>query len=232
MATKDFRSMRQGDLRDWFVNFRDTINAGTPDGYGLSIEEAAAFTAAANGYIDAYAVATTPATRTTLTIEAKNTAKQAAVEQARKTVAICQTYVGMTNEKRDALRITIRDTSPSPIGPPTTSPVLTVDSVQGRVLNLRLREENSTRRGKPAGVRGAWLYVQVGGETPTEMSQMTFEGATTRTDPQIVMDADVVAGTKVYVSACWVSPTDQPGPACMPVATWTNGGSMTVKAAA
>ncbi|CAN0452562.1 unnamed protein product, partial [Ectocarpus fasciculatus] len=99
-------------------------------------------------------------------------------------------------------------------------PVLIVASVAGRVLDLRLRQVDSSRRGKPDGVAGAWLYSYVGETAPTDFALMKFEGGTTRTDPQLVVDADVAAGSKVWVSACWFNPKNQPGQACQPIATW------------
>lgn len=231
MSAMNFPPTRESQLRDWFVNYRDKLDSG-PEAYGLTIEQAGEFVVPANAFIDAYAVATDPATRTTGTIEAKNDAKKVAVEQARKTVAICQASPVMTNFKRDQLQITIRDTDPTPVGVPGVAPELSIAQVTGRVLDLRLREPGSTRRGKPAGVSSAWLYSYVGEAQPTDFELMRFEGATTRTDPQVVIAPTVEAGTKVWVSACWVNPTGQPGPACQPVSAWTNGQSWQVNAAA
>ncbi|MEM1445096.1 MAG: hypothetical protein AAGF84_03515 [Planctomycetota bacterium] len=222
----------EGKLRDWFVNFLGKLSAGLPADYGLSDDEASDFADAANVFTAAYAVAIDPATRTKLTIQAKNTAKDAAVEQARRTVAIVQAWPEMTDVKRDDLQITIRDTTPTPIGVPSEAPELSVESVQGRLLNLRLREPGSTRRAKPGGVAQAWLYLYVGETEPTDFGVFKFEGTTSRTDPQVVVDADVPAGSRVWLSACWANGKGQPGPACAPVSTWTNGASNQVRSAA
>ena len=224
--------LAQAPLISWNRNALTQLDALSPEAVGLSLAQFSDWTAKFTAFETLFNQCNEPTTRTPARVFQKNEAKKALLDVARLYVRYIQGFPGTTNDMRRDLQITVRDVEPSPIGRPETAPELSVVSVSGRVLDLRLREPGATRRGKPAGVRGAWLYTFVGNEAPTDFAQMKFEGATTRTDPQVVVDADVPAGSKVFVSACWVNPTDQPGPACMPVATWTNGGSMQVKAAA
>ncbi|MEM6769645.1 MAG: hypothetical protein AAF597_03580, partial [Bacteroidota bacterium] len=108
-------------------------------------------------------------------------------------------------------------------GPPEVMPKISVTSA-GRILNVEVRTQDDKKR-KPAGVRGVVLYSFVGAPgssestLPTELRQWQYEGASTKSNPQIVLPPEVAAGTPVWVTAAWMNPTDQPGPACAPTKT-------------
>ena len=58
--------------------------------------------------------------------------------------------------------ITVPDKEPSPVGPTTTRPVVTVDASQRLQYTLDFTDEStSTRQAKPAGVIGAEISVKV-----------------------------------------------------------------------
>ncbi len=69
--------------------------------------------------------------------------------------------------ERAAMGITVPDRVPTPAGPPTTRPLVRVDS--GRRLRHTLHfadEATPTRRAKPSGVMGAEIWVNVGEPPP------------------------------------------------------------------
>lgn len=218
MPQTNYLPTREANLLGWLNNFKARIDLDFA-AYGLSEVQKTDFTNATDAFDSAYAVANDPSTRTRANIQAKNTAKKAAIAQARQTVGICQAWPGMTDAKRDLLRITVRDTEPTLIGPPEVMPVLRVASVTGRVLDLELRRQDGTTKQKPVGVRAAWLYTFVGDTPPSDLNDWHFKGGTTKSNPQIVFPDTVAAGTAVWVTALWVNPTDQPGPACAPIKT-------------
>lgn len=209
---------READLLAWAMNLSTTITT-SPTSYGQTIESAAAYETVVGDFNAAYGAATDPATRTKSAVAEKNTAKRAMIAATRPLVQTLQNWSGMTDAKRALLQIPVRDTDPTPIDPPVVMPVLRVAAVNGRVLDLELRRQDGTTRQKPAGVRGAWLYSYVGETPPMDLTQWEFRGGTTKSNPQLVFPETVAAGTAVWVTALWVNPTDQPGPACAPVKT-------------
>ncbi len=79
-------------------------------------------------------------------------------------------------------------------------------------------------------MRAAWIYTAFGDEQPTTLETFDFRGEARKTDTQFVMPESVAPGTKVWVSACWVNTAGKPGPASLPIATWTTHGTMKIAA--
>ncbi len=207
---------REAPLIDFMQEFIAVVSPA-PENYGLDLTQAQAMIEAVDAFAAAYAVANNNTTRTPVAIQEKNAAKKQAIRVTRQTVGICQAWPEMTNAKRTALKISLRDEEPTPIGPPEEMPVLSVRAT-GQVLDLTLRSPTGERQ-KPEGVRAAFVYTFVGESPVGDLTRWEFRGGTTRSDPQIVMDSSVTPGTKVWVTAQWVNPRDVPGPACAPVAT-------------
>ncbi|MEM6457916.1 MAG: hypothetical protein AAF710_00830 [Planctomycetota bacterium] len=222
--SKNYVPRQENLLAKWAANLSNKLSAD-PTAYGVTAEQAGELAGAVGSFGALYAQATDPDTRTKPNIAAKNTAKKQMLATIRPLVQTIQNWPGMTNAKRDLLRIPVRDENPSPIGPPEVMPILRVADVTGRVLDLEVRSltdsgnsATETKR-KPAGVRGVILYSYVGENPATDLRQWQYEGASTKSNPQIVMPETLAAGTAVWVTAAWMNPTDQQGPACAPVKT-------------
>ena len=214
---------REAELLTWAQGFSGFINAG-PEAYGLTIEEAAAYTATLTAFADAYATANNAGTRTSANIQAKNTAKTNLIAATRPLVNTIQAYPGTTDQMRADLRITIRDTTNTPVPVPESTPSLSVVAVSGQTIkvNLRAREEDgspSERRARPTGVNGAAVYYATGEDYPQDIAGWTFKGNTSKTTFDITIPDSVPAGSKVYLTAQWFNTKSQTGPACPPVET-------------
>src|SRR3954452_23681765 len=123
----DFFPAREPELRDWSNNFSAKITA-TPTAYGLTAAQATTFAALNTTWVDAYVAIADPTTRTRGKVATKNTAKRAMMDNARLLSAIVQAAPGVTDEQKIDLGLKVRGT-PSPINPPTESPVLEVVSI-------------------------------------------------------------------------------------------------------
>jgi hypothetical protein len=223
MANKNYIPSREADLLNWSQNLYDKLTV-TPADFGLTAEQVAPFATAQEAFKADYAKVLDPATKTKVTVAAKNQSKKAMLTIVRPLVQTIQNWPGMTNAKRDELEITVPDREPSSIGAPEEMPVLRIASVNGRVLDLEVRRTDGTTKRKPAGVRAVWLRTFVGAPgsdpaatPPQVLDQYEFRGESTKSNPQIVFPPDVAPGTPVWVTAQWVNPTGQPGPACAPV---------------
>ena len=208
-------------LLAWSQNFASKISLAFAD-YGISQEESNDYGELMDAYALAYGAATDPQTRGTQTIALKDEAKVPLEAMSRRLAMVATNHPGVSNSQRQLLGLTQRKGEATPIPRPGSAPEVTVRSVVGRVVNLALRDPATGSRRKPVGVRGAWLFTHVGEEPPAELGAMVFYGTSTRSFTQVVFGEGVAKGAKVWVSACWVNPTDEPGPASLPVATWTN----------
>lgn len=220
---------REGDLVNWGLNI---VNRFAPDPtvFGLTLDQAAAFTDAQAAFSAAYLAATEPATRGPSKIETKNTTKKAFIAVARDTVGIIQAFPGTTDTMRVDLGITVRDYEPTPVPVPTESPVIDVTGVSGLTIKLRLHNGDSTRRAKPDGVKGATLFSYVGEEPPVDLADWKFEGSVTKTVTSVTMASTVPPGSKVWLTSFWFNTRAESGPATSPVFTWTGNGGVNMAA--
>ena len=213
----------ESQLLSWAQNFNGFI-AADPAAYSLSLEQAAAYSAALTAFSDALAVANNASTRTKPSIQAKNTAKKNLIALTRPLVNQIQAFSGTTDEMRADLQITIKDATPTSVPVPTMYPSLTVVAVMGRTIkvNLRARDADgnvSDSRARPVGVKGAAVYFASGEEYPQTIAGWSFSGNVSATTFDVPIPDSVAAGSKVYLTAQWYNTKSQTGPACPPVET-------------
>lgn len=157
---------------------------------------------------------------------AKDAARAALERQLRPITNFIQTYPATTDADRATIGITVRDTSPTPAPAPTSRPLALVD-VGGRLTHrLRLVDESTpTRRGKPAGVLGAEVWVKLvdaDQPAPTDPAALTFLTMTTKPSFRAEFKAGQGGKTAVYM-ARWINTRGEKGP-------WSEVTSATVAA--
>lgn len=218
---------RDADLVGFAQNLSTKLTA-TPTAYGITAAQATAFDALFVSFRNAFFTIQDPSTSSAPFVAAKNTAKEALIENAngiRALVALIQAHPGITDEQLLDLRLTVRDREPTPLPPPATAPVLEIVSNVARTVKIRLHDSTSAnRRGKPAGVQGATIFSFVGDEAPSDLKEWKFEASTTRTVLDVEFPVSVADGAKVWLTAFWYNPRAQSGPACAPVSTRILGG--------
>ncbi len=216
-----------GGLNDWASNFQQKTSAvADPTTIGLTAGEVSAYSSVFEVYTFAYAAAIDPATRGEATILAKNEAKKTLVALSRQLAMAVTNHAGITNSQRQAFGLTVRSDGRTPVPPPSTSPALDIESVQGWTVNIRLHNTEVSGRSKPLGVTGAFVYTYVGETAPTDITAWHMEGTTSRTISKVVFPGSLEPGTKVWITAAWVNPTLQTGPACTPRSTQINFGGL------
>lgn len=225
----DFLPSREAELVTWTSNFSQKINA-TATAFGLTAAQATSYGTLNTAFISAYQTANDPSTRSPSNIVAKNTAMTALKANARELARIVQATPSVTPEQKSELGLTVRDGEGSPIPAPATAPQIDLVSMVGRTLSIRLHDGDSTRRGKPAGVQGASVFSFVGATPPADPSDWKFEGSTTRTTVDLRVDAALVPGPVVWLTAFWYDPRGQSGPGCTPGSAILAGGGMSMAA--
>jgi hypothetical protein len=103
--------------------------------------------------------------------------------------------------------------------------------VTGYTVKIKLHDSASgSKRGKPAGVSGASVFSYAGATAPADISAWKFEGNTSKTAVEVAFPNTTAAGATVWLTAFWFNPRKQSGPACSPVNTNLQGGSVSLAA--
>jgi hypothetical protein len=215
-------------LLAWSLNFSTLINA-TPIAFNLTAAQATAYAAVHTAFATALA-ACDPPVRNKSTVVAKNQARTNLKTQARLLASLVNGSATVTNAQKTQLGLNVRAT-PQPIPAPSDAPGLDVVSVSAWTVSLRLHDSDSSKkRGKPPGVIGASVFSFVGATPPADIASWKFEGSTGRTKIDVVFDSSNAPGTKVWVTSFWFNGRKQSGPACAPVSTNLQGGSVSMAA--
>jgi hypothetical protein len=220
---RDYIPQKDEDLRRWTVNYAAQM-AAMGLTVGITPQQVSDYQVLSDAFLAALTTATDPSTRTRGTISAKEASKKLLKDEARELARIINAFPATTNQQRIDLGLNPRTGQITPSKPPTEPPVMEIVEARGRLMRIRLHAQDSTRRGKPAGVAGASLFSFVGSAPPADITQWTFEGSTTRTSFDLQFPPTVAAGAQVFLTSFWFSARSQSGPACQPVSAYIAGG--------
>jgi hypothetical protein len=221
--SKDFIPRRDEDLRRWSANYTAQLVAMGLT-VGITAQQVSDYQVLDSAFSSALTTSSDPRTRTRGTISAKNAARKLLKDEARNLARIINAYPATTNQQRIDPGLHPRTGSSTPSNPPSESPILEIVAARGRLMKIRLRAQDSARRGKPAGAGGATLFSFVGSAPPADITQWTFQGSTTRTSFDLEFPPTVAAGAQVWLTAFWFSSRSQSGPTCQPVSAYIAGG--------
>jgi hypothetical protein len=210
-------------LLNWATNF-NTRGTASPVTFGLVAAQMTAFTAVYTPFVTAYNASNMPGSRSKSLTSAKDDAKAALLIEARALYALISANTTVSNANKDLIGVTVRS-GPTPIPAPANPPALDIVSVSGRTVKIRLHDStNASKRGKPAGVKGAAVFSYVGTSAPTDPSQWKFEGNTTLTLFIVAFPESVAPGALVWLTAQWFNERAQSGPLCEAISTNTQFG--------
>ncbi|MGI9013965.1 MAG: hypothetical protein ACR2GY_06930 [Phycisphaerales bacterium] len=223
---ESFPPTRDADLLLWSTSFATKINALQPAGaYGLTPQQCTDYQTANDLFASKLALAASTASNSTQNVIAKADAREALVAMARALVAIIQSNPATTNEERAHLEIPVRDAEYTPVPPPDTAPVLTIEDTFGTYIDIRLRDLAAPdSRGKPAGVAGATIFSAFGITAPdlADVEAWTFRGNVTRTLTTLDF-AGAASGTTAWLTAFWYNSKGESGPPTQPVSVQIPG---------
>ncbi len=212
-----------GDFNAWQDNF---VTYATANAAALGLDplvDIPPLTAAQTTWTTDYAANTAAQAAAQAARQAKEGARSAFEGVIRPLVGVLQASAEVDDGERAALGITVPDTTPTPVGPPTTRPVVTVDTSQRLQHTIAFADELAAlSRAKPAGVRGAQIWVKIGDPPPTDPNELTFLGTDTRTP--YLASFDGADGNKVaHYMLRWESTRGETGP-------WSETASATIGA--
>ncbi|MDR3653968.1 MAG: hypothetical protein P4L34_13485 [Paludibacter sp.] len=124
---------------------------------------------------------------------------------------------------RVRMGITVRTTTHTPVPPPSTMPVGSVD------FSLRLQhtisfydQASAHSNAKPEGVTGCEIYVKVDGEAPKSVEEMNFQGTCSASPFEVKFDSSK-AGKTAWYWLRWVNRKGEAGPWSTPISAMIVG---------
>ncbi len=219
----DYIPSPDGDFDAWQTNFITYASANAA-ALGLDpLVDIPPLTAAQGVWTTDRAAHTAAQAAAQAAREAKETARGGLEGVIRPLVARLQASSEVDDAERQALGITVRDRVPTAVGPPETRPLVSIDSSQRLQHTISFADEATpTRRAKPAGVRGAQVWVKIGDPAPIDPSELTYLATDTRT-PYVAAFAGADANKVAHYMLRWESTRGEPGP-------WSETASATIGA--
>lgn len=199
-------------LNLWLLNFSSLISASPPT-YGLTSTDASNIANAVAAWTAAYTPVTSASTKTAMAVGAKNTAKVNTLNVIRPYAQVIAKNPGVTSANKIALGLNPQTSTPTPITPPTSNPVLTVQSASNLSIILRYRDSAASPsvKSKPYGVKSLQLFGLVSATPVTDPTTMLLRATATKS-PLTDMFSSGDAGKQVYYAARWAIQKGQYSP--------------------
>lgn len=215
----DFLPRRDADLVQWSGNFARQL-AKSPGVYGVTPEAVAGLVAAQQAFAQKYAAAQSRVTRTPVSVQAKDTAREVMIGEARPLAALVRAQKSTTNHQLIVLGLRSRRKARRGVARPRVAPQVRVGLVEGRRLSVRILERSTGRCRKPKDVSSAVLMYWCGDSLPREASAWRLWGVTGRLREVVELSEGVPPGTKVWLTAFWQNERHDQGPWAMPTMAW------------
>lgn len=207
---------KDADLVSWATNFSDLITAA-PATYGLVSGDATAIAAVVDPFIAAYAVATTPATRTKVTVAEKDTTKFAMLSLVRTYSQRITVNPGVADADKIALGLNLHGTPPTPVPAPTTIPLLSLLGATPLNFTIRYADElTPDARKKPFGAVRLDTFVKIDTTPKTDPEDSLYYGGFTK-QPAFVTFSPSDAGKYATLWGRWANRKGEVGPWSAPV---------------
>jgi len=200
----------------WMQVFSSGI-AANPGLYQMSASEAAAITAAVGAFGTAYQLVVDPATKTKVTVAAKDDARESAEAICRQYAVLIKQNAGISDP--DKIAIGVRPVNPNrdPVNVPQSSPLLNIIAATPGAQTLRYSDTMTPdSAAKPFGAISLQLFVAVG-EAPTDdETAAQFYGNFTKNPVGVAFDPADDGKVATYF-ARWQSRRGDVGPWSLPV---------------
>jgi hypothetical protein len=198
------------NFQAWQSNFVTYANANLA-ALGLTAADMTPITTAQTGWATAFPAHVAAVNAAKAAKQTKDEARAAYVAAIRPLVRRLQASSVVSNAERESLGITVAN-EPSPIGPPTTAPLCSIECGARLQHTLRFVDETTpTRKAKPLGVLGVEIWNKVGETPPANESELRFVAVDTNA-PFVLNYNSADGGKTAYYWMRWVSPTGERGP--------------------
>ena len=195
---------RDTDLNAWLGNF-STLLTASPTTYGQTSGVAAAVAAAVAAWDAAYAPVLSPSTKTAAAVAAKNSARVTVLANVRPVAQQVSLNPAVLTANKTAIGVNPRTSTPTPITPPLTVPILTVQGASNLQLILRYRDSAASVsvKAKPYGTAFCKVVYLVSPTPITDPSQLTTSIVLSKS-PGVVTFAAGQVGQQCYLAGRWL----------------------------
>lgn len=196
----------------WIANF-STLLTATPLLFGLTSTDAGNVSAAESAWNAAYTLVTSPSTKTKDTVQAKNIQRVSSLNIVRPYAQNISLNPAVLASNKVAIGVNPRTSTPTPITPPSTYPLVTIVSALALQHILRYRDElaSPSSKSKPYGVVQIQLYASTSATPIVDPTLLQFQGVRTKS-PTTVTWPSGAAGLRAYYAAKWVTRSGLTGP--------------------
>ncbi len=212
----DFLPRRDAELVDWSNNFEQHV-AADPGAFGLTPDQAGRLSKAHAAFAAAYRRSVTPVSAGPVATLEKNVAREKLMIEARRCAGVVRSDPRVSAAQMVELGLRVRRPKRRRVPAPEQAPGLRVRAAEGHRFELRLIDLQTGRCRKPGDVGGATLMYTVGKHPSSNASDWTWLCNTANPRVTWTRPSDVRPGERVWFTACWFSPTSEPGPLATPV---------------
>lgn len=191
----------------WLNNFQSLI-AASPPLYGLMAADATIITGAYNSWHTLYLLVTSPTTKTPSAVSDKNASKVTTLGVIRPYAVAISLNAGVAAADKVALGVNPRTSTPAPITPPTTNPVLVLQYCANLSAVIRYRDSAASPsvKAKPYGVVQCQIYARTSATPITDPTMLPLFQTATKSPVALNLTGQLV-GSQLYVAARWVLKT-------------------------
>jgi hypothetical protein len=192
------------DLLTWVNNFSSLITAA-PATYGLSAGDAVNIATAIAPFVADMALIGSASTKTAAVVSQKNTDKVNMLNIVRPYAQQISNNPGVASADKIALGLNPKTSTPSPITPPDSNPVLTLLSQTPGVVNFRYRDSAASPsvKAKPFGVISCNLYGMASDTPITNPALLPNIATMTKSPYQWNAPDGYTPGKTWYFAATW-----------------------------
>lgn len=207
----DYIPSSDADFDAWTRNFVDNV-AGNAVALGLSPAHVTSLQGAQADWGVKYPASNTAQAAMNSAVQAKNDSRSGYEDLVRSLANIIQSSPQVTDAQRQGLGITVRSTTRTAAGAPTSRPVATIDLSQRLRHTINFMDETTpTSRAKPEGVQGCEIWMKVGEPAPAGPNDVHYLALDTRTPYTVEFEA-ADAGKTAYYMLRWISTRGETGP--------------------
>ncbi len=207
----DYIPRGDADFNAWQANFVNYAAANMTD-LGLALADLTPITTAHGAWTSSLTDHVAAQATAQSACEAKNANRTVLETLIRALVRRLQASPEVSDAEREALGITVRDSTATDAAPLTTRPICRIDTSQRLRHTIHFADESTpTRRAKPAGAMGVEIWVKIDPTPPVDPGELTFLAVDTRTP--YARDFDGVDGGKqAHYMLRWVNTRGETGP--------------------
>lgn len=215
---------RDADFESWFDNF-STLITGAPTSYGLIAGDAVIIAGKYTAWNSAYLTATTPATRTSANIAAKDAARADAEATIRPYAQRIRANGAVSDALKVGLGLNLQPATLTPIPAPTLKPELLFGAATPLQFQLGYKTEGAAGKNKPYGAIGVQVVCSVGTAIAVDPDAAPLKTMATKSPFRVNFDASQVG----KIATLWGRYYTRSGPGgAMQFGPWSTALSSTI----